>query len=315
VSAIALTVRSHRSEVIGAGMVGALALAGALFVAARLALAGIPTVCFHGGGPECLGMDLRVESYLEFARNGGFVALGGIVILPIITGLILGIALVGKEIDRGTIVLAWSLSPSRRRWFLSRVVPIGVAIVAASLAGGVFGDWLEGLRDPGVDPGGTFDHMGIRGLPAAGMALAAYGLALACGSIFGRVLPSLLIAAALTGATWAAVNVGTYALLQHETVYTQGIDGGPSGPIRWRVVDYLVVGPAGEILTWQQAYERYGDPGALEGPDSSPQLGSVLAVNPGQIYPLVAARMALLYGVVGLGGVVLALAAVDRRRP
>jgi hypothetical protein len=315
VSGLALTVRSHRSEVIGAGMVGLLALVGALFVASHLALADIPITCFGAGGPECLGMDPRIGAYREFARQWGYVALGGLVLLPIIPGLILGIALVGKEIDRGTAVFAWSLAPSRRRWFLTRAMPIGTVIVAASLAGGFLGDWLEALRDPGVDPGGTFEHMGIRGWPVAGMALAAFGLALACGAIFGRILPALLLAIVLTGATWAAVNVGTYALLSNETVYVPGVDGGPTGPIRWRVVDYLIVAPTGEILTWQQAYERYGDPGVLTGPDAAVQLGSVLAVNPGQMYPLVAARMALLYGVVGLAASVLAVAEVDRRRP
>jgi hypothetical protein len=85
--------------------------------------------------------------------------------------------------------------------------------------------------------------------------------------------------------------------------------------IRWRVVNYYVVAPTGEIMTWQQAFERYGDPGALEGPDSPIHLGTVLAVNPGEIYPVVAARIALLYSAIGLLSAVLALAAVDRRRP
>jgi hypothetical protein len=41
----------------------------------------------------------------------------------------------------------------------------------------------------------------------------------------------------------------------------------------------------------------------------------VLRVNPPEIYPLVVARMALLYSTLGLASIVLAFAVVDRRRP
>jgi hypothetical protein len=314
-NALAITVRSHRFELLGVGVFASLALGIAGFVVARLTFADVPPECFYGSQAACLTISARVEAYFSLARDWGLVALGLITLLPILSGLILGIALAGKEIDRGTSVFAWSLSPSRRRWLAGRALPIGAAVVIASLAGGLLADRLQALRDPGVDPAGTFEHLGIRGLPVAAEALAAFGIGLACGALSGRILPSLLIAGFLIGATIAAVNVGTYALLDHETVYVPGVDGGPSGPVRWRVVDYLVLAPPGEVITWQEAYERYGDPGAALGVDNTPQLATVLSVNPGEMYPLVAARMALLYSVIGLAGCVVAFAAVDRRRP
>ena len=316
-SGLALTLRSHRSETLGIGIFAAAALAGAVFVVVRLALAGIPTECFHGlGGTACLGLDARIQAYLEFARDWGFYALGGITVLPVLSGVMLGIALAGKEIDRGTTVFAWSMSPSRRRWLLERVVPVGLGVVAISLAGGFLADHLEALRDPGVDPARTFEHLGLRGIVVGAEALAAFGIALAAGAIFGRILPSLLIAAALALGSVFVVTMASDAMLRDEVVLVEGIDGGPVGAVRWRVVDYRVQDPKnGEFITWEQAYQRYGQD--VEDPemDWTQQLRTILAVNPGEMYPMAAARMALFYGVIGLIGCVLSFAAVDRRRP
>jgi ABC-type transport system involved in multi-copper enzyme maturation permease subunit len=238
------------------------------------------------------------------------------VVLPVVIGLFLGIALAGKEIDRGTTVFAWSLTPSRRRWLFGRVAPVAVVIVLASLAAGILADRLEGLRDPGVDPALTFEHLGIRGIVVAGETLLVFGIALAAGAILGRILPALLLALAVS----IGAIVGGYlindAMLKTETVLVPGVDGGPTGPARWRTVDFKIQAPTGEIMTWQEAYDRYGDPGAVEGGDAGVnQLRTILEVNPAELYPLVTDRMALLFAALGLSAIVIAFAAVDRRRP
>jgi hypothetical protein len=315
---LALTLRSHKYEMLVVGSLAALALAAATFVVARLSFAGIPIECFHQDGGACVGFQGLVRDYLDFAAEKGFLALGGITLLPVLSGLILGITLAGKEIDRGTIVFAWSMSPSRRRWLVARVLPIGLAVVALSLAGGILADRLEALRDPGVDPERTFEHLGLRGIVVGAEALAAFGISLAAGAIFGRILPALLIALALTLGSVAVVNIANETLLRNETVFVNGIDGGPTGPVRWRVVDYRVQDPKdGSFITWSEAYERYGQDVDPENPevDWSQQLKTILVVNPGEMYPLAADRMALLYAALGLAGCVLTFAAVDRRRP
>ena len=316
--ALLLTLRAHRFETIVVGAFIAAALGGAGFVVARLSLSGIPVACFHDPSSDilCAGLTGQIRQYLDFAGNWGYFALGGFVLLPIVSGLFLGIALAGKEIDRGTTVFAWSLTPSRRRWLFGRVAPVAVGIVLATLAAGVIADRLEAVRDPGVDPSLTFEHIGLRGVVIAGETLAVFGIALAAGAVVGRILPALLIALAISVGVIAGSYMLTDAMLKTETVLIPGIDGGPTGAARWRTVDFKVQAPTGEIMTWQEAYDRYGDPGALQGGDSGvSQLRTILEVNPAEMYPLVTDRIALIYAAIGLSCIVIAFAAVDRRRP
>ncbi|MBI3751719.1 MAG: hypothetical protein HY263_08730 [Chloroflexi bacterium] len=316
---LVLAVRAHRFETLAVGLFAVASLGGAALVVVRLMAYGIPASCFRGTGPSliCQGLSGDMDAYLSIARDWGFFALAGIVLLPIVSGLFLGIAMAGKEIDRGTTVFAWSLAPSRRRWLVQRVAPAALAVVVAGLIGGFFGDQLEALRDPGTDPATTFGHLGLRGPVIAGEALAVFGLALAAGAVLGRILPALLVAAALSVGAIAGVNLATDAWLHHETVAVLGVDDVGNVQPSWRVVDYRVLAPDGAIITWNEAYARYGDPGAPQssGGPVMPDLKTVLFVNPGEIYPLVVARMTLLFAALGLAGIVLAFAVVDRRRP
>lgn len=314
-----LAVRANRLETFGVVVFALGVLGVATFVAGRLASAGIPSGCFTGAAlaAECAGLEPQVTKYLDFVGQMGFYALAGITLLPAVAGIFAGVALAGKEIDRGTVVFAWALGPSRRRWLLSRVVPVAIVLVMAGLAAGWLADQLEALRDPGVDPARSFEHLGLRGgAVIATETLAILGLALAAGALLGRILPAVLVAGLLAVGSIAGSQWLTNEQLRTETVAVLGIDGGPTGPERWRVVDYRVLAPTGEILTWEEAYNRYGDPGALDGEDSGvDQLRTVLFVNPGDMYPAAAARMAVIYGAIGLASIVLATAIVDRRRP
>jgi hypothetical protein len=61
----------------------------------------------------------------------------------------------------------------------------------------------------------------------------------------------------------------------------------------------------------------FGDevPPGTDLPPGAVVLRSVIYANPGDLYPLVAARMAVLYAAIGLASIVLAFAAIERRRP
>jgi ABC-type transport system involved in multi-copper enzyme maturation permease subunit len=311
VSALPVILRSHRFEFAGFLVVilATFVVAGGLVI--RLAAAGIPTACFNAG-PEiaalCQGRTADIRSYFEAAGTWGWASLAAIAILPFVIGLILGVALVGKEIDRGTTTFAWSIGPSRRRWLLQRVVPVAIAVVAASLVAGFLADRLEVLRNPS-GPAATFEHLGTRGIVVGGEALAFFGIALLVGAAVGRMLPALLMAGALTIGAFALVTVATDAFLSSETVLVNGVDGGTPD----RVVDYLVRTPDGAALTWNEAYAKYGDQMQVDVPDGS--FTTVLRVNPVAIYPLAVDRMTLLYGTLGLASIVLAFAVVERRRP
>ena len=316
---LALALRAHRFESLAVGLFTVVSLGGAAAVVVRLMAWAIPGSCFNGTGPSlaCAGLARDMDAYLTFARDWGFFALAGIAVLPVVSGLFLGIVLAGKEIDRGTTVFAWSLTPSRRRWLAQRVVPVALAVVAAGLLAGFFADRLEGLRNPGFPAEATFGHLGLRGPVVAGEALAVFGLALAAGAVLGRILPALLVAGALGLGSIAAVNVATDAWLRTETVAVLGVDDVAAVHPDWRVVDYRVLAPDGSIITWNEAYERYGEPDTIDGSVGSGGvvLKTVLFVNPAEIYPLVVARMTLLFGALGLATIVIAFAVVDRRRP
>lgn len=304
--------KPHRYEVVGMAIlaIATFVLAGGLI--ARLLSFGIPADCMGRTEPPatCIPFQPAMAQYFDAAGTWGTAAVGFIAILPALSGLILGIALVGKELDQGTTTFVWSIGPSRRRWLLERVVPVGLAIVVAGLAAGALADWLEALRSPGIDPAASYGHLGLRGPIVGAAGLAFFGLALLVGSGLGRVLPALLVAGTLVIVAYLGVTLATDAQLRTETVFVYGQDGGVPG----RVVDYLVQDPSGEVMTWQEAYDRYAE--VLDGPNGTPaDFRTVLRVNPPEIYPLVIARMALLYATLGLVSIVLSFAVVERRRP
>jgi ABC-type transport system involved in multi-copper enzyme maturation permease subunit len=324
---IGLTIRAHRFEAASLALLAAIGLGGTAFVVARLLAFGIPTSCFVDG-PEagtCIGLGRQIEAYLDFAGFAGGLGLGAILVLAILPSMVAGMALGAKEIDRGTTAFAWSLATSRRRWFLGRVLPAGVALVAIGLIGGVMADMLQALRDPGLDPARTFQHLGLRGIAVPALALAVFGVTLAAGTVLGRILPTLLVGAMLVFGVWVGVSVASDTLLGSETVVWMPDNGsqGLPGQVDWRNVDYEVMTPEGEILTQPQAYARYGNalyfgdevPPGTDLPPGAVVVRQVIHANPGDLYPFVAARMAVLYAALGLASIVLAFAIVDRRRP
>jgi hypothetical protein len=232
-------------------------------------------------------------------------------LLPAVCGVFFGLAVVGKELDQGTTTFAWSIGPSRRRWLLQRVVPIGISIFVICLAVGAVADALEQLRAPGSDPNGSLAMLGTRGPVIGAQAIAYFGIALLVGAVIGRILPALLLTCLLVLAAFVGVTILTDVFLSTETVLTPGVDGG----VRGRVVDAMIQSPDGEVMTWMQAYDRYGQE-AMESPDGpGSTFRTILRINPPELYPFVVARMFVLYSALGLAAVVLSFVVVERRRP
>ena len=308
-----MILRPHRFEAVGAAVFTVLALIVAGGLGLKLVAFDIPVECFRDGGGACAARQLDVQAYLELAQNMAVPALGSILVLPAFLGLLLGIAIVGKEIDQGSVVFAWSVGPSRRRWLAARAIPVAAGIFVIGLGAGALGDWLEALRDPGADPWRSFGHLGMRGPVLGAAGLAYFGVALLVGAMVGRVLPSLLIALALVMATGLGVTLLSETQLEHETVFWYGVDGGVPG----RVVDYLIQVPTGEILPMQDAYERYGEEmdKAFQTEGGTEEFRAVLSINPAELYPWAVARLVIFYAVLGLGAIVLTFAVVERRRP
>jgi ABC-type transport system involved in multi-copper enzyme maturation permease subunit len=327
VTRAALAFRIHRFEAVALALVGgaAFAFAGGLLV--RLLAFDLPLSCFlsaHSGDGMDSGCAGRSDygDYVALASDLGMYAVLALALLPFFVGLVLGVAVVGKEIERGTIALAWSVGPSRRRWLLGVVAPVLVAAVGVSLVAGLLADRLELARDPAIDPSSSLHHLGLRGVVLPAYALASFGIALALGARLGRVLPALLLAGALSLGAVLGTTAIVDTMLRSEAI---AIDESRMMEVRafatGRVFDSLIRTPEGALISWFEAEARYGptfwehvDPGS-PGYDPSAGFGSAYLVTPGQLYPIAEWRMAVILGALGLAGIVVAAAIVERRRP
>lgn len=304
--------RPHRFEAVAVAVLAVLAFFVAGGLVLRLLAYAIPAECFtRAAGDSCIPWQQEMDFYRDTAGSWGFAALAAIALIPAACGLLFGISLVGKELDQGTTTFAWSIGPSRRRWLLQRVLPIGAAIVVIGLGGGVIGDVVADLREPFTDPNGSLSNLGIRGAVLGAETLAYFGLALLVGAVVGRVLPALLLACVLVVTAFLGVTLLTDTFLGTETVLTYGMDGGVPG----RVVDYMIQSPEGDVMTFHEAYLRYGEAAmeSMDGPGAT--FRTVLRINPPELYPIAVARMVVLYSGLGLIAIVLSFAVVERRRP
>ena len=86
----------------------------------------VMTLFYGGGYATCFGREEPVLSSLcqsaaaEWLHKIARVSLALVPIFPIIGGFLVGGPIVAKELETGTARLAWSLGPSRLRWFAGR---------------------------------------------------------------------------------------------------------------------------------------------------------------------------------------------------
>lgn len=226
---------------------------------------------------------------------------------PFLAGLLLGGPLIARELDKGTARLAWSLGPSRGRWYAQRVLPIVVVVVSTAMIIGVVGEQLIALFAPDVDLANSFVGFHLRGVLIASAALLVVSIAVAIGSIIGRPVPTLVLALALGGATLVAVTEVNQRMLAGEAVRLAEESGYPND---------LVVGegrfelPDGRLLTWNELTAE--DPTIFERPFDYP---FVTFGIPGQRYREVEAREALAHVALSLVFLGAGAVVVGRRRP
>jgi hypothetical protein len=305
--------RPLRFELLSLLVLGVLTVLVAGGVVLLLLSFGIPDECLgnSGGGESCLPYAQKVIDYVNASEAFGGPAYFSTVVLPGIAAAVLGVALVGKEIDQRTTVLAWSLAPSRGRWLLARVAPAVAGVALYGLIAGALGDTLLGMTHREIDQAHNFQSLGLRGLVPVGSNLLVLGSALLFGAILGRVLPALLLSGAFVLVALLAIsNVHDLVLRGDSIIIPQTYERTGA-----REIDSLLRTPEGEIITWNEAYERYG-------PDVDYQIGTpdskftfMVRVVPGDVYPFAAARLALVEGAVGLLAIGLGFVVVQRRRP
>lgn len=252
----------------------------------------------------------------DFSMFGGFARIGAF-ITPFALGLFLGVPVVAREIEGRTAGMAWTLSRSRSRWLVQRVLPLVVVVIIVAAAVGIGSEFVtrtNPFADLAANPG--FADYTARGWMLPVRALAVLFLGIAVGAIVPRQLPALLLAGAVTLAVFVGLSIGIDAWMAAEAKPIPVEEGrfGPfgDGP---RVFDVAYREDAtGELITENDFYTRYEDVFATDG--EMPEGFTQVAIGiPGTEYAVWALRESAILGGLALASGDLALAVVRRRRP
>lgn len=262
-------------------------------------------------GYQCIGIQDAV---------GRMEAVGGLVsavasAIGAFGSVVLGVAVVGREVERGTAVLAWPLARSRRRWLFARATLIGVVVAIAALFATMVGDALVPVLRPGNASATTFINWELRGLLPIGRDLAAFGLGVLGGAVLGRVLPGLLVALLLAV---IAVQVGGLGIQQWRAA--DGAEIAIDNPGDGSTYDVNLIlesrfrDESGAIYTWNEVFMNVPS-GEL--PPGWPDLvyEQVWWGIPGARHQEIDRREAALWSVLGLLLVAGSAFVVERRRP
>jgi hypothetical protein len=301
-----LTYRINRFEILAITIATVLSVVVSAAVVAWLTQSGY-TTCrgdeFGNLEPRCLNMSAIGEWVLKIDR----VSLSLVPIFPFIAGLILGGPLVAREIDRGTARLAWSLSPSRLRWYVHRVAPVLVVLGATAMVIGVVADRLLAAMITDEDLANSFMGFHGRGVLIATGTLLIGATGIAVGAVLGRTIQTLLLSLVLGGLLLTAVSeVDQKVFMPTETV----VDASNNYSDRNLYIDSRFQLPDGTLATWEQLVAI--DPSVME---NGPNYPNVSLMIPGERYRDIETREAIAQ--LGIAALMLVAGAlvVLRRRP
>jgi hypothetical protein len=238
------------------------------------------------------------------------VLLGVATAAPFVLGIFLGGPLVAREIERRTASIAWSLSPSRRRWLIRRAVPVAGIVAVALLLVGQAAEVLIAAGEPDAI---GFRHFATHGPLLMVRGLAVFGIGLFAGLVIGRMLPAVLLTGLAVVALFGGLQVARTELMRSEAVWLAPDE--MSASIEMVHDSGFRVDATGEILTYDQAFERYPEELGPFGEGLPPGTTMLVRANPPEQYPIYVAREAgaLLLVIVAASGA--ALLTVRSRRP
>lgn len=308
-TSIRIALRLHRFEAAAFAIVILGLVVAAFVVAGMLDATGYGRLCLDPTGttnpPTCGEIGARF-----FGLQTGLAApiAGLLVILSFVAAALIGVAVIAREIERGTTRLAWSLAPSRRRWYLTRITPLLVGLVVVTFLAGIATDRLTQAMEPGMDPANSFDSFGQRGGLIAARSVFIFATAVLVGAFIGRTLPALIVAALVAYVGLGGGEEVHSRIIRSEAIVVADADVRPGD--RW--IDQLFQLPDGRLVGWD-VMEQLDPPK----PDVEwiPKYPQVTLIVPGTRYRSVETREAgALAGgsivAVGLGALL-----VGRRRP
>jgi hypothetical protein len=203
---IRLVTRQHRVSVIFVALFS-LGLAAAA-VEAWAAFSGLiaPPHCLENlEAVACEGS----RDFLVWNQELAETIMPAMAVLPLLGGIVLGVPLLGSELETRTATIAWSLGASRRRWLIVRLAILGIGLIAVLTVATIAAEILEGERHAlrGYLPGEfTFDDYGLHGPLVLLRGLAAFSIGVLVGLVLGRVLPALLVALVAVALLWWGVD-------------------------------------------------------------------------------------------------------------
>jgi hypothetical protein len=307
-----LAYRMHRFEIVGFGVLIAMFVIAAVMSAAQLDATGYGWQCRQDVGPNPIACEAMGRAFYALQQTQVPMVAAILLALPFLLGALVGAPLVARELERGTSRLAWSLAPSRFRWYLVRLLPVLVVVFGFAFVAGVALDRLTGATEPGSDMANSFAGFGTRGVVVAARVTFVLAIGVAVGAVMGRMLPALILTAAIATVGLAGGSLVHGKILASEAVFVDGEWGnGNSGDL---FIDQRIRAPGGDMLTWDQLYAIAPPP--EDGSDWPPAgYTFVSLVVPGERYRFVEAREVAALA----GGSLVALAigalAVRRRRP
>jgi ABC-type transport system involved in multi-copper enzyme maturation permease subunit len=192
---VGLAFKLHRFQVVAVAAASVMLALAAIVVARMLSDASVPFRCFLLLPEDVIPAECATtERFGEL--NNGYAAytMAAMAVLPFVGGVLLGVPLVGQEVERRTAQLAWSMSGSRRRWLLVRLVAVGVLLATLLSLPAFATGLLEAARVPEVDPSVSFQDYGLRGPVVVVRGVLALTVGVLAGAVVGRVLPALIVA-------------------------------------------------------------------------------------------------------------------------
>jgi hypothetical protein len=253
----------------------------------------------------------------DFSMWGDFARLGAF-LTPFALGLFLGVPVVAREVEGRTAGIAWTLSRSRSRWLIQRIVPLVVMVIVLSAAVGIGSEFVtrtNPFADYAANPG--FADYTSRGFMLPIRALVVLAVAIAVGAMVPRQLPALLLAACVTVALFVGLTLGmdTWMTAEAKPIPFDETRFGPfvGGP---RIFDVAYQDDAsGEVISMNDFYIQHGDVALPDGEQDPPGFTQVAIGIPGDQYVTWVLRESAILGALTVGSGALAMFVVGRRRP
>jgi len=246
-----LTYRMHQFEVLVSALLLVVLAVSVFIVSSHITSLDIPGTCWAG---DRISRQEVCERFWEIAGSEAGYARAGLGLVGPIVGLILGVPIVAREVELRTTSLAWSLTPHRGRWLLSRLLPM----LALAAAGFVVLGWLgsglfEAIEVGPVSP--SLTEVASQGPTLVARGLMALGIAVLAGAVIGRTMPAFLVAA-IAVIAWSLFGVPTVqqSMFADRAVWTNDVNGWRDG------IGPLGYGASGEFDASKPGVD--GEPGA-----------------------------------------------------